>query len=158
MAGDPFAIAWDMGYSTYAPGASRVDEYSWKENYYTTNIYSDYLKSFSSGHYFKVMVGFNAELYKTRNISAQKNTLITPSVPTLNTATGEANASGAYNHTAVAGFSHGLTGVIKTAICSRLTDVMMAPHALSVIKDGDSFLLFRRVGILPEKSFCRHGG
>ena len=50
------------------------------------------------------MVGFNAELYKTRNISAQKNTLITPSVPTLNTATGEANASGAYNHTAVAGF------------------------------------------------------
>lgn len=104
VAGDPFAIAWDMGYSTYAPGASRVDEYSWKENYYTTNIYSDYLKSFSSGHYFKVMVGFNAELYKTRNISAQKNTLITPSVPTLNTATGEANASGAYNHTAVAGF------------------------------------------------------
>ena len=66
VAGDPFAIAWDMGYSTYAPGASRVDEYSWKENYYTTNIYSDYLKSFSSGHYFKVMVGFNAELYKTR--------------------------------------------------------------------------------------------
>ena len=51
-------------------------------------FYSDYLKSFSSGHYFKVMVGFNAELYKTRNISAQKNTLITPSVPTLNTATG----------------------------------------------------------------------
>ena len=28
VAGDPFAIAWDMGYSTYAPGASRVDEYS----------------------------------------------------------------------------------------------------------------------------------
>ena len=33
---------------------------------------------------------------RQENISAQKNTLITPSVPTLNTATGEANASGAY--------------------------------------------------------------
>lgn len=102
--GEPFPIEWDMGYGTYAPGTSKVSEYSWKENYYTTNIYSDYSKTFNSGHYFKVMAGFNAELYKTRDISADKNTLITPSIPTLNTATGESNAYGAYNHTSVAGF------------------------------------------------------
>lgn len=102
--GEPFPLEWDMGYGTYAPGSSRVDEYSWKENYYTTNIYSDYSKDFASGHYFKVMAGFNAELYKNRNISAQKNTLISSNVPTLNTSTGEATASGGYNHTSVAGF------------------------------------------------------
>ena len=65
-----------MGYGSYAAGSSRVNEYSWKENYYTTNIYSDYFKQFDNGHYFKVMAGFNAELYKTRNITAEKNTLI----------------------------------------------------------------------------------
>ena len=54
-----------------------------KENYYTTNIYSDYFKQFDNGHYFKVMAGFNAELYKNRSIEAIKNNLISPDVPTL---------------------------------------------------------------------------
>ena len=102
--GNPYYTVWDMGYGSYASGASRVNEYSWKENYYTTNIYSDYFKQFDNGHYFKVMAGFNAELYKTRSITAQKNTLITPDVPTLNTATKDPTVSGGYDHTAVAGF------------------------------------------------------
>ncbi len=102
--GEPYYTVWDMGYGSYASGASRVDEYSWKENYYTTNIYSDYFKQFDNGHYLKAMVGFNAELYKTRNIEAVKNTLISPDVPTINTATSDPQAYGAYNHTSVAGF------------------------------------------------------
>lgn len=102
--GNPYYTVWDMGYGGYSAGSSRVNEYSWKENYYTTNIYSDYFKQFDNGHYFKVMAGFNAELYKTRNISAQKNTLISPNVPTLDTATEDPTASGGYDHTSVAGF------------------------------------------------------
>ena len=69
---EPYLISWNGG----ALGLSQVNEYSYKENYYTTNIYSDYFKQFDSGHYFKVMAGFNSELYKTRYVQAQKSTLI----------------------------------------------------------------------------------
>ena len=61
---EPYLISWNGG----ALGLSQVNEYSYKENYYTTNIYSDYFKQFDSGHYFKVMAGFNSELYKTRYV------------------------------------------------------------------------------------------
>ena len=74
---EPYLISWNGG----ALGLSQVNEYSYKENYYTTNIYSDYFKQFDSGHYFKVMAGFNSELYKTRYVQAQKSTLISSSVP-----------------------------------------------------------------------------
>lgn len=103
--GDPYAVGWDMGGGSYGAGASRVDEYAYKENYYTTNIYSDYFKQFNNGHYFKVMLGFNAELYKTRNLEGINNTLITPTVPTLNTTTGDKpTVYGGYGHNGVAGF------------------------------------------------------
>lgn len=101
--GNPYAVSWDGG-GSYAAGASRVNEYSYKENYYSTNIYTDYFKEFDSGHYFKVMVGFNSELYKTANLTGQKNTLISNSVPTLNTATESPTTSGGYAHNGVAGF------------------------------------------------------
>lgn len=89
---------------SYGAGSSVVNEYNYKENYYSTNIYSDYFKQYESGHYFKVMAGFNAELYKTRSLSGQKNTLISNSVPTLNTATESPTTSGGYAHNGVAGF------------------------------------------------------
>ena len=50
------------------------------------------------------MAGFNAEFYKTRNTSAQKNTVIPPNAPTLDTATEDPTPSGGYDHTSVAGF------------------------------------------------------
>ena len=50
------------------------------------------------------MAGFNAELYKTRNITAEKNTLITPGVHTINTATDDPQAYGGYADNSVAGF------------------------------------------------------
>ena len=61
--GNPYSIPW----GSYGAGSSVVNEYNYKENYYSTNIYSDYFKQYESGHYFKVMAGFNAELYKTRS-------------------------------------------------------------------------------------------
>lgn len=102
--GNPVEMVWGMGDSTYSAGQSRVNEYTYKENYYTANIYTDYSKTFDSGHYFKVMVGFNAEKYYTRSITAQRDNLITPTVPTLNTALDADIAQGGYAHRAVAGF------------------------------------------------------
>lgn len=97
---EPYLISWG-GKSN---GVSEVNEYSYKENYYTTNVYSDYFKQFKSGHYFKVMAGFNSELYKTRSLQGQKTTLISTSVPTINTATDDPKTWGGYAHNAVAGF------------------------------------------------------
>lgn len=100
-AGDPYLTKWDDSNSA---GSSRASENSWKENLLSTNIYSDYFKQFDSGHYFKVMVGFNAEQMKTRNLSGTKDNLITSDIPTLNTATDNALASGGYAHWSTAGF------------------------------------------------------
>ncbi|MGL5545597.1 MAG: SusC/RagA family TonB-linked outer membrane protein, partial [Tannerellaceae bacterium] len=100
--GNPFAMKWNDDYST--PGMSRVSEGAWRENFYTTNIYTDYFKNFENGHYFKAMVGFNAELLQARNVSGRRDGLITPNVPTIDTATSNEKASGGYSHWATAGF------------------------------------------------------
>lgn len=98
--GSPVAMSWFDGYT---PGMSRVSQSYWKENNYSLNLYTDYFKQIGD-HYFKVMGGFNAELYKKTNLSGQRDELITPDVPTLNTATTEQKANGGYSHWANAGF------------------------------------------------------
>ncbi len=98
--GDPFAFSWDGR----AVGSTTVSEYGYKENFLTTNIYSDYSKQLESGHYFKVMGGFNAELMKTRSLTATGDGLITPSVPTISTTTTNPRVGGGYAHWSTAGF------------------------------------------------------
>ena len=93
-------MAWFDGYT---PGMSRVNQSYWKDNNYSLNLYTDYFKQIGD-HYFKVMGGFNAELYKRTNLSGQRDELITPDVPTLNTGTTEQKANGGYSHWANAGF------------------------------------------------------
>lgn len=100
VAGEPFLFSWDGR----AAGLTSASEYAKKENFLTTNIYTDYFKEFAGGHFAKVMVGFNSELMKTRDISGTMDDLITPDVPTLNTATGNPRTSGGYAHWATAGF------------------------------------------------------
>ncbi|HIZ32270.1 MAG TPA: TonB-dependent receptor [Candidatus Bacteroides merdigallinarum] len=102
--GNPQPMDWTMGETTYPAGTSRVTEYNYRENYYSTNIYSDYSKTFDSGHYFKVMAGFNAEKYTTRSITGRRDDLVTPNVPTINTALSNDYAAGEFQHNAVVGF------------------------------------------------------
>ena len=96
---NPYPLSWNGG----AAGYSEVQDYRASEDYFSTNIFSDYSKTIGD-HYFKVMAGFNAELYKNRSIEAIKNNLISPDVPTIDTATDDPQAYGGYNHTSVAGF------------------------------------------------------
>lgn len=100
VAGDPYLFSWDGR----AAGLTSASELANKENFLTTNIYTDYFKEFEGGHFAKVMVGFNSELMKTRDLSGTMDDLITPDVPTLNTATGNPRTSGGYGHWATAGF------------------------------------------------------
>lgn len=98
--GSPFLTSWDGR----AAGQTQISENAYKENFLTTNIYTDYTKDLESGHNFKVMGGFNAEVMKTRNVWGQKDGLISPEVPTLNTATQNQKTGGGYAEWAVAGF------------------------------------------------------
>ncbi|HEY0177982.1 MAG TPA: TonB-dependent receptor, partial [Pedobacter sp.] len=90
---------------------SNVYEYGFKENYFNTNIYSDYTKSFGK-HNFKLMAGFQQESTKYRDLSAQRNGIIVADIATLNTTSGmDADGkviapavTGQYQNWAIAGF------------------------------------------------------
>ena len=100
--GEAFLHSWDGG-ASYSPGQSRVYDYRYKEDYFTTNIFTDYSKTIND-HYFKVMGGFNAELFKTNSVSGQGDSLKDPNIPYLNMAADRLRASGGAGHTSVAGF------------------------------------------------------
>ena len=99
---EPYPISWDGG-ASYSPGASRVSESRYTEDYFTTNIYTDYTKTIND-HYFKAMVGFNAELTKYNSISGQGDKIISPDVPWLNQTTTEQKVGAGLAENAVAGF------------------------------------------------------
>ena len=98
--GDKYAIP--VGYNT--AGLSSVAEVAVKEQYFSSNIYSDYEFSIRENHNFKVMGGFNSELTKYRDITAVRDGLISPLLPTLKTATTNPRALGEYKDWSVAGF------------------------------------------------------
>lgn len=66
---------------------SNVNEYSFKENYFNTNIYSEYSKNVGK-HNFKGMVGFQYEDTRYRDFNAQRDGIIVRDIATLNTTTG----------------------------------------------------------------------
>lgn len=95
----PLGVGWNSGGYTY------VYEYNRKEDYFNTNLYSDYSFRIKDDHQFKVLLGFNSELNKYRTIAGSRSGLITPLVPTISTATDESKATeGQYQHWATAGF------------------------------------------------------
>ena len=100
--GNPILHSWDGG-ASYAPGQSRVYDYRYTEDYFTTNIYSDYSKTIND-HYFKVMAGFNAELFKTNDIWGQGDALKDAGIPYLDMASDRLRTGGGANHTSIAGF------------------------------------------------------
>ena len=84
---------------------TKVTENTERTNYFNTNVYSDYAKTFADVHNFKVMVGFQSELNKYRRLQATKNDLITESIPDINAATGKSEIDySRLSHWATAGF------------------------------------------------------
>ncbi len=92
--------------------SSNVYEYGYKENYFNTNIYSEYSKTLAEKHNFKLMAGFQSERNKYHDVGAQRNGIIVPSIPTLNTTSGidyygtvvSPTVSGEYVNWSTAGF------------------------------------------------------
>ena len=61
-----------------------------RNQYLNINAYTDYEKEIA-GHYFKVLVGFQSELYRVNTTYARKAGLIVPSMPALDTTSGMIN-------------------------------------------------------------------
>lgn len=94
------ASKWDDG---KPEGYSDVFENAEKSNYFNGRFYTEYSKQIQK-HNFKGIAGMDMELSKWRNVAGDKKTLITPTVPTINTASDDKpNLSGGYSHWATAG-------------------------------------------------------
>ncbi len=100
VAGQPYLMSWDGR----AAGATQVNAAAWKDNYYSTNIYTDYSFALNNVHNFKMLVGSNTEKNNRRDLSAQREGLITPNLVSVNTATTNDRATGGYADWAVASF------------------------------------------------------
>ncbi|MDD4109567.1 MAG: SusC/RagA family TonB-linked outer membrane protein, partial [Prolixibacteraceae bacterium] len=102
--GTPYTefIALENSYLT--AGYTEAYEYNEKIHFFTPSVYSDYEVKINKNHYFKVLAGFNAELYKTRSFSAKKSDLISELFPVLDLATADDLAKGTYGHWSTAGF------------------------------------------------------
>ena len=72
-----------------------VYESSQKANYFNPNIYAEYSREFAKNN-IKVMVGYQSELYRVRNVWAQRQN-IQAGLPTLDTTTDVPTLGGAYN-------------------------------------------------------------
>ena len=100
----PYYDNWDNGVGSIAPGQSRVAESRRTEDYFTTNIYSDYSWTLAGAHNFHVLGGFNAELTKYDVTSGRGDMLVDLSVPYLDNTTTNPLVYGGREHYAIAGF------------------------------------------------------
>ena len=96
---NPYLLSWNGGAAGYTEARDDMGD----EDYFSTNIFSDYSKTIN-GHYFKVMAGFNAELYKNSNLWGFGTGLITPTVPELGTTQADQKTGNGASEFALAGF------------------------------------------------------
>ncbi|MDY3090060.1 MAG: TonB-dependent receptor [Porphyromonas sp.] len=98
---NPKAANWFDG---HAPGMSEVTEYTHKNDFYSGRFYGEYARELGK-HDFKVVGGWDLDVNNRRTLRGSKKDLITPEVPTLNTATNDKpGLGGGYNHWATMGF------------------------------------------------------
>ena len=70
---------------------SSVHEEAWRINYFSPNIYSDYSMKVGESN-LKLMVGFQSEQNKYRNLTAERQGVIVPSLPVLDITSGTSNS------------------------------------------------------------------
>lgn len=101
--GDASSFRLPMEFST-GPGImsrenfnSVASNFSEETRYNAYNIYSQYKRTLGA-HYFSVMLGFNQEERVYKSFSASRNQLISPSLPSIELATGELPGVAASNY------------------------------------------------------------
>lgn len=88
---------------SYGPGATYAWSSAQDNNLLTTSLYTDYFKSFNKNN-FKVMVGFNTELYKQNYVYAKRDDVISDEVPSIDASMGKDYTSANKKEWATAGF------------------------------------------------------
>jgi len=83
------------------------------DQYYVLNTYADYTIDKDETHFFKAMVGFNQEWGRFQTVGARAYSLITPSIPDINAATGAHEAVGEKEHTSLRGVFYRLNYIFK---------------------------------------------
>ncbi|MEG1866841.1 MAG: TonB-dependent receptor [Bacteroides sp.] len=135
---EPYLLSWNGG----APGYSEVQDYRGSEDYFSINIFSDYAKTIGD-HYFKIMAGFNSELYKPGSLTGFGTDLISPNVPQLSTTQANKKANNSESELAMAGVFGRLNYIYK--------DRYMVEANLRY--DGSSrFIGDKRWGLFPSFS------
>jgi TonB-linked SusC/RagA family outer membrane protein len=103
---------YDVNNNAYVYNSySNVHEGAFRTNFFNTNIFSEYTKEIK-GHTFKVMGGFQSEMNKFREVTADRQGIIVSSLPTINTTSGfdasgkvvSPGVSGQYYNWSTAGF------------------------------------------------------
>ncbi|MFC3198866.1 TonB-dependent receptor [Parapedobacter deserti] len=87
------------GYS----GDDWINEVNNFNRYYVFNAYAEYNLQTVSGHRVTAMAGFNQEAGRNKMIRARARSLITPTVPDINTTTGAQETYGNSSHVALRG-------------------------------------------------------
>lgn len=98
---EPLPMKFDENYGI---GMTGVGETANRRNFYTVNAFTDYSYDTKGGHSFKMMVGFNAELNRYRQVSASRKGLISAATPSIPTALDDIQNGGELNEWATAGF------------------------------------------------------
>lgn len=129
---------------------SGVAEDVGRNEYLNLNLYTDFERTFAERHHLKVMAGFQAEQYNDRTVYAQKEGLIVPSLPSINT------SSGLYNGEQVPPNVAGGYGRWRTAgLFGRINYNYMEKYLLeaNLRYDGSSrFQSNNRWGVFPSFS------
>ncbi|NDV60416.1 TonB-dependent receptor [Bacteroides sp. 519] len=97
---EPVAMAFN---GSFSPGATYASVSKQDNNLLTTNLYTDYVHSLGKNN-FKVMVGFNSELYKENYVYARRDDVISDQVPSIDASMGKDYTSAWKQEWATAGF------------------------------------------------------
>lgn len=96
------AASWS---GDYRAGQSRVSETFSRTNYFNVRLYTEYARLFADVHDFKAVAGMDMEANEYKMLSARRDDLISPEMPTINTATHKDTYPGySNNHWATMGY------------------------------------------------------
>lgn len=97
---EPVALAYN---GAYGPGSSYASSSKQDNSLFSTNLYTDYSTSIKKNN-FKVMVGFNSELYKENYVFAKRDDVISDGIPSIDASMGKDYTSAWKQEWATAGF------------------------------------------------------
>ena len=112
---DKYYTKYKIGYGPddiRETGSNEASRSSTNENYTVFNIYTTFRKNFGQNHELTAIVGFNQEEYRYEWFNAEKDDVISSSLPTIGLATGTANVDEVVKEWAIRGAFYRLNYIL----------------------------------------------